>query len=108
VADAAPELYDLSWIGGLDACAFHAEIMWTEQGYRMIEVNGRIGGDLIHTHLVPPGSGIDLIEAAYRAVLGDTVGLANSSRSVSGAPRSSQPGPQRRGACPPAWRGALR
>jgi biotin carboxylase len=60
----------------LDNCVFHAEVMITPTGGQLIEVNGRIGGDLIHTHLVPLGCGADLIEAAYHAALGERVSLS--------------------------------
>ncbi|MGH8574983.1 MAG: ATP-grasp domain-containing protein, partial [Gammaproteobacteria bacterium] len=59
----------------LDTCVFHAEVMITATGCQLIEVNGRIGGDLIHTHLVPLGCGADLIEAAYQVALGKQVAL---------------------------------
>lgn len=58
---------------GLDTCVFHAEVMITSTGGQLIEVNGRIGGDLIHTHLVPLGCGADLIEAAYHVALDERV-----------------------------------
>ncbi|MDS1271606.1 ATP-grasp domain-containing protein [Lipingzhangella sp. LS1_29] len=38
---------------GLHDCAFHLEFKLTDQGPKLIEVAGRIGGDFISSHLVP-------------------------------------------------------
>lgn len=56
---------------GLDNCGFHVEVMLGERGPRIVEVNGRLGGDLITSHLVPLASGIDLVRAALLTALGE-------------------------------------
>ncbi|MFI9627979.1 ATP-grasp domain-containing protein [Streptomyces sp. NPDC052042] len=38
---------------GIDHCGFHVDIMVTENGVRVLEVGGRLGGELINSHLVP-------------------------------------------------------
>jgi len=60
---------------GLDDCGFHVEVMLTPKGGRVIEVNARLGGDFIASHLVPLGSGVDLLRAAYDTALGRDVEL---------------------------------
>jgi biotin carboxylase len=37
----------------LDNCGFHAELIITDHGSKIIEVAGRLGGDFITTHLIP-------------------------------------------------------
>jgi len=61
---------------GIDNCGFHVEIMMTADGGRIVEVNGRLGGGFIASHLVPLGDGTDLIGASLRAALGEPVDLA--------------------------------
>jgi biotin carboxylase len=56
---------------GLDDCGFHVEVKLTGQGCKIVEVNGRLGGDCIATHLVPVASGIDLVRAALLLAIGD-------------------------------------
>jgi biotin carboxylase len=60
---------------GLDNCGFHAEVMINGDEPRIVEVNGRLGGDLITTHLVPLASGIDLTAAALAVAVGEPVDL---------------------------------
>jgi biotin carboxylase len=55
---------------GLDGCGFHAEIKLTDAGPKVVEVNGRVGGDLISTHLVPLATGIGMVESAFAVALG--------------------------------------
>ena len=55
---------------GLDGCPFHVEIKLTDEGPKLVEVNGRVGGDLISTHLVPHASGIGMVEGAFAVALG--------------------------------------
>ncbi|MDT3427673.1 biotin carboxylase [Paenibacillus forsythiae] len=54
----------------LDNCGFHAEVMITGEGCKIVEINGRLGGDFITTHLVPLAKGINITEANLLAVLG--------------------------------------
>ncbi|MBA4696555.1 MAG: ATP-grasp domain-containing protein [Legionella sp.] len=37
---------------GMNHCPFHLEGKWTDDGFKLIEIAARIGGDLIHTHLI--------------------------------------------------------
>jgi biotin carboxylase len=62
----------------LDDCGFHVEVMLTAKGGRVIEVNGRLGGDFIASHLVPLGSGVDLLRAAFDTALGREVDLGEA------------------------------
>ncbi|MFZ3579525.1 ATP-grasp domain-containing protein [Virgibacillus sp. DJP39] len=61
---------------GLDNCGFHAEVMITNDGCKIVEVNGRIGGDFITTHLVPVSSGIDLTKNTLLASLGEPINFS--------------------------------
>lgn len=36
----------------LNNCPIHLEGKWTKNGFKLIEIAARIGGDLIHTHLI--------------------------------------------------------
>lgn len=64
---------------GIDDCGVHAEVMLTpDGGGRVIEVNGRLGGDFITSHLVPLADGTDLLRAALDAALGREVRLART------------------------------
>ena len=56
---------------GLDNCGFHVEVMLTRSGPKIVEVNGRLGGDLITTHLVPLATGVDIVGAALQVALGE-------------------------------------
>jgi biotin carboxylase len=60
---------------GLAECGFHAEIILTASGGKVVEVNGRLGGDFIASHLVPLATGVDLIWAAIAAAMGRPVDL---------------------------------
>lgn len=55
---------------------FHIEVMLTEQGPRIVEMNGRLGGDYISSHLVEIATGIDLITENYHAVFDCEVNLS--------------------------------
>ncbi|AUH51728.1 carbamoyl-phosphate synthase large subunit [Chromobacterium sp. ATCC 53434] len=56
--------------------AFHVELMNTAEGPKIVEINGRLGGDFITTHLVPLGLGIDISAFAFRAAIGEQVDLS--------------------------------
>jgi biotin carboxylase len=56
---------------GLDNVATHAEIRLTRDGPRMIEINGRTGGDLI-PYLGELAVGVDVVSAAGRLAVGDS------------------------------------
>lgn len=60
---------------GLDGVGFHVEVMLTADGGKVIEVNARLGGGFIASHLVPLAGGDDLLEAAVDAALGRPVRL---------------------------------
>lgn len=78
-ADAAGEVLRVTEAGvnalGIDNCGFHAELMLTAEGCKIVEINGRLGGDLITTHLVPLAYGVDLVRGALATALGETSDL---------------------------------
>jgi biotin carboxylase len=55
---------------GLDNCAFHAELKFSNRGPRIIEIGARLGGDRISTHLTPLSTGIDLVRASIQIAVG--------------------------------------
>jgi biotin carboxylase len=65
---------------GIDYCGVHAEVMLTDDGGQVIEVNGRLGGDFITSHLVPLAEGTDLLQAAIKAATGRPVHLTATRR----------------------------
>ena len=50
--------------------AFHLELILTENGPKIVEINGRLAGGYITTHLVELARGINIIKASYSAALG--------------------------------------
>lgn len=51
---------------GIDHCGFHVDFMVTNEGVKLLEIGGRLGGELINSHLIPlaqPGL------SPYQAVL---------------------------------------
>lgn len=38
---------------GIDWCGFHVDIMVTANGPKVLEIGGRLGGELINSHLIP-------------------------------------------------------
>lgn len=58
---------------GISCGPVHAEIMFTENGPKMIEVGARMGGDCITTHLVPLSTGIDMLKVTINIALGQSV-----------------------------------
>jgi biotin carboxylase len=77
--DTVKDLYDVTLQGvkalELDNCGFHAELIITEQGSKIIEISGRLGGDFITTHLVPLAYGSDITRANILSVLGEEIDL---------------------------------
>lgn len=63
---------------GLDYCAFHAEVKVTSSGCKIVEVNGRLGGDFINTHLVPLATGIDMVEINLLTVMGEKINMEST------------------------------
>jgi biotin carboxylase len=55
---------------GLSACAFHAELIVTRDGPKIVEIGARLGGDRIATHLTPLSTGVNLVRAAIMIALG--------------------------------------
>lgn len=55
---------------GLDNSTFHLEGKLTPQGFRLVEVAARIGGDYITSHLVPLSTGIDFYAQVIRVATG--------------------------------------
>jgi biotin carboxylase len=60
---------------GLDGVGFHVEVMLTASGSKVVEVNARLGGGFIASHLVPLAGGDDLLKAAFDAAIGRRVEL---------------------------------
>ena len=60
---------------GIDDCGFHADVMVTEDGPRILEVGGRLGGDCINSHLIPHAYGFDSYQALLGVVTGAPVDL---------------------------------
>ncbi|MDP5276632.1 ATP-grasp domain-containing protein [Chengkuizengella axinellae] len=67
---------------GVDNAVTHAEVKYTKNGPRLIEVNARPGGDQI-PELVLAVTGIDLREIAFRISLGEDIGKVTKSDIVS-------------------------
>lgn len=38
---------------GIDHCGFHVDFMVTAEGVKILEIGGRLGGELINSHLIP-------------------------------------------------------
>lgn len=63
---------------GIDHCGFHVDFMRTDEGIRILEIGGRLGGELINSHLIPLAQpGLD----PYRVVLEVVQGRNPLSRS---------------------------
>jgi biotin carboxylase len=58
---------------GLDNTAFHVEVKLTSEGCKVVEVNGRLAGDFLATHLVPLALGYDIVQQALLLALGEPV-----------------------------------
>ncbi|AMC33616.1 ATP-grasp domain-containing protein [Janthinobacterium sp. B9-8] len=56
--------------------AFHVELMLTSEGPKIVEINGRLGGDFITTHLLPLAQGIDISACSFLAALGEEIDLS--------------------------------
>jgi len=56
---------------GLDHCAFHLECKLGAEGFRVVEVAARAGGDYITSHLIPLSTGIDFYGDTIRVATGD-------------------------------------
>lgn len=54
----------------LNNCAFHLEGKLTPNGFRLIEIAARIGGDYITSHLIPLSSGLNFYAQVLRVVTG--------------------------------------
>jgi biotin carboxylase len=50
--------------------------MLTAAGPKIVEINGRLGGDFITTHLVQLGRGIEIIGEAIKSAVGDPIDLS--------------------------------
>lgn len=72
---AARALQAIGWKFG----GFHVEVILTQRGPRIVEINGRLGGDYISTHLVPLASGINIWRENLLSFLGERVHFEPSS-----------------------------
>ncbi len=61
---------------GFRVGGFHVELMLTSDGPKIVEINGRLGGDFITTHLVQLGRGIEILGEAIKAAVGDPIDLS--------------------------------
>ncbi|PPF66680.1 carboxylase [Rathayibacter tritici] len=68
---------------GITTGATHVEVRLTTSGPRLVEVNARLGGDLI-PHLVHLATGIDLVRAAADVAVGARPGLEPTSARSAG------------------------
>ncbi len=60
---------------GINFCAFHVEIIITKDGPKIVEINSRMGGDCIASHLVPLASGINIAKMSILTALGESISL---------------------------------
>ncbi|KTD79425.1 ATP-grasp domain-containing protein [Legionella waltersii] len=63
---------------GIDDCAFHVEVMITADGPKIVEINSRMAGSFIASHLVPLASGIDLVKLSIQTALGEPIEMMPS------------------------------
>jgi biotin carboxylase len=62
----------------IDNCAFHVEVMLTADGPKIVEINSRMAGSFIASHLVPLASGIDLVKLSIQTALGESIEMKPS------------------------------
>lgn len=56
---------------GIDHCGFHVDFMVTAEGVKILEIGGRLGGELINSHLIPLAQpGLDPYKALLEVVQG--------------------------------------
>lgn len=60
--------------------AAHVEIIYTEQGPKIVEVGPRMGGDFIATHLIPLSTGVNYTQLIIRQALGEAIELPPSAQ----------------------------
>ncbi len=60
---------------GIDNSASHAEVKWTREGAKLVEIGARLGGDFISSYLTQASCGIDMDRAAIQAALGQSPDL---------------------------------
>ncbi|MCA9733115.1 MAG: ATP-grasp domain-containing protein [Leptospiraceae bacterium] len=56
---------------GIDNSAAHAELKWTDDGPKMIEIGARLGGDFISSYLTLASTGINMDKAAIQVAFGE-------------------------------------
>jgi biotin carboxylase len=69
----------------LNNCAFHLEGKMTPNGFRLIEIAARVGGDYITSHLIPLSTGINFYAQVIRVVTGQQPRREPTSRLYTGA-----------------------
>lgn len=60
---------------GINDCAFHVEVMMTVDGPKIVEINSRMAGGFVSSHLVPLATGIDFACASVKTALGESIKL---------------------------------
>ncbi|WP_445945878.1 ATP-grasp domain-containing protein [Shewanella sp.] len=71
---------------GINWCGFHVDFMVTENGLKILEIGGRLGGEMINSHLIPlaiPGLNsyyayIDVVQGIKSLALSDYTTQASS------------------------------
>ncbi|WP_241302187.1 ATP-grasp domain-containing protein [Burkholderia stabilis] len=71
---------------GIDWCGFHADVMVTRDGPKILEIGGRLGGEFINSHLIPYSVAgfspyrtvLDLARGAIDGPLDDRLGTAST------------------------------
>lgn len=67
---------------GLSNCGTHTEVKKTPDGFRIVEINGRLAGDFITTDLIPEATGVDVIAATIAISLGQKPDLTPDRRAA--------------------------
>jgi len=58
---------------GLDNCGFHVDFIHSDEGPKILEIGGRLGGESINSHLIPHASGNFFpYEALLETITGNT------------------------------------
>jgi carbamoyl-phosphate synthase large subunit len=69
---------------GIDNSGSHAELKFTTQGPKMIEIGARLGGDYISSHLTFLSTGVDMNRAVAQVAMNETPDLQAQYKNYSG------------------------
>lgn len=70
---------------GIGTGGVHTEVKLTPDGPKIVEVNARLAGDYVGSHLVPLATGVDLVTETIKASLGEPASLASGAQRAGGA-----------------------